>query len=462
MSYSIRYHGNYCGPGWSDGKYQSSVIGSTPPVDDFDATCQAHDAAYHYGNDLSRADWEFAASNFLQGPKRTLAAIGVATQAILRGNDSIIKQPNESITTTHNMTNLRGARPSVTLTSMPAAMGYTIRSTAPQIKRKGNTTTIVGADYAGSVVTSNTNNYQPAASVFLNPAYFQNAMLGSQARVFEKFRFTRASVHYIPAVPTDTDGQLVMCSTRTVKEPFINGSSSTFLSRALSQGNAVACPLWKETILDVECNGDWQIVDALIDGDLDDCIQEEVQCYTTASLTLTAGILMLHYEIEFKDPLYTFHSTVIPVPMGNGSYGTLVDNSAANSINDTIRLTTATGTLSFGGGVGSVYRLVFRQEASTLPTGPANWAAVAAIQNNMGTNSTSIAAAATTISLTTGTVLYGLYVGSDVALYSSLEAASLGGTGGQLIYAANTTVAGTWAFLGQMVRLGDAVRVVSQ
>lgn len=479
----MRYHGNYCGPNWSDGKHQPSVIGGLPAIDEFDETCRVHDAAYATHSegitvDLANADLNFARSNLGKGLKRSVAAAAVGAQGLIRAFD---KYQHQLTTTDMNSKsnqrtkrNLRGAQQQQATTratksgtqaqvaTVPASYGFTLTAKPPQVTRGANKSVMQGADFAGTVLVANTTYYQPACSALLNPVYFQNGMLGSLARTYEKFRFTKATVHYIPSVPTSTQGQLVMCSTRTVKEPFFDGSSTTFLSRALSQGNAVACPLWKEAILDVPCSGDWLIVDSLIDGDLDDSIQEEVQCYAYGEFGGVAGILMVHYTIEFKDPLYTYHPTQIPVSVGNGSYGTLTDNSAINAINDTVVLNNPTGFSFTTGGVGAVYRLVFRQEASTRPAGPVSWAALSAVQSNSGVNSTLVAASAIPIGLVTGTTLYGNWNGLAMALYSSYEGASQGATGDQLIYAAVTSSTGTWNFLASLVRLGPAFRITSQ
>lgn len=470
MSYSIRYHGNYCGPGWSDGKRQNSVVGVTPPIDEFDATCMSHDAAYatnQPASELTRADYKFATTNIASGnPKRVVAGILVGVQGLLRGTDSDIRTNQTKITMPKQ--SLRGPaakqiktnKAGASITTVPAAYGFSLKMTPPKVKRNGDTAHITGSDYAGTCLVVNTAHYQPAASIFLNPAYFQNAMLGSMARAYEKFRFLKASIHYIPSVPTSTQGQLVMCSTRTVKEPFFNGASTTFLSRALSQGNALATPLWKEAMLDVPCSAEWSIVDALLDGDLDDCIQEEIQCYTTCDTSGSAGIFMLHYEVEFKDPLYTYHPTVIPVPVGNGTSCTLTDNSAANAVNDNIALNNPVG-FTYGD-PGSIYRLVFRQEASTKPTGPGSWTAVANVNATGASTSSSTVYVTSNVSLNTGSVLYGVVVGTNVHLYADYESAVAGNPGGALIYQTATTAAGTWAFHIHLVRMSNVLRISNQ
>jgi hypothetical protein len=458
----MRYHGNYCGPNWSAGKYQSSVIDpSVPAIDDFDQTCLNHDAVYATNGDVQTADLDFFRENILKGPKRALAAVSLVPQMAARLMGAHINMPKHLRQPTISVPNKGAKTPNTKLTTVPAAYGFSLRMSKPRVTRSGNKASIIGSDFAGLVNTVNTSDYHPAASVLLNPAYFQNAMLGSLSRAFEKYRFTKAVLQYIPAVPTSLQGQLVMTSTRTVKEPFLDGSSTTFLSRALSQGNAVACPLLKEEAIEIECDKEWYIVDSLIDADLDDSIQEEIQLYTTCTSTATCGIVILHYEIEFKDPLYTFHSTQIPVPIGNGSFVNFTDAASVNTTTTSIALTNAS--LSFSGsGNGALFRMIFRPEASTLPTGPATWAAVAKLQVTSGATTTTDTSNFTNITLAPGSVVYGILNGTNINLYGSYDDA-VGGVGqGQLIYQTATTAVGAWYFIIAQVRLSPVQRMTVQ
>lgn len=78
-------HGDWVGPGWSDGKAQDSVLGYATARDAFDQTAKEHDAAYASGGDLYKADIEFARQNLGQGFKRTVAGAAVGLQGLVRG-----------------------------------------------------------------------------------------------------------------------------------------------------------------------------------------------------------------------------------------------------------------------------------------------------------------------------------------------------------------------------------------
>jgi len=469
----MKYHGNYCGPYWSAGKQQSSVVDpGVLPIDDFDQTCAIHDAAYATQplNELDRHDDIFIRNNLFKGVKRTMAALAVSTNKLTR--HEWITGPRLNIMVNKNNkkpSNLRGAsappKPSVRRTTqmstVPATYGFSLKMETPRVIRNGKGTVIHGSDFATSVQSSiATNTYAPAASVLLNPAYFSSSMLGNVARTYEKFRFTRAVIQYIPQVPTTTTGQIVMCSTRSVKEPFINGAASSFLSRALSQSNAIATPIWKEASLSVNCGNEWSIVDGFIDTDLDDSIQEEVQVYSTSGTSQTTGILILHYTIEFKDPLYAYHSQSIPNPVGNGNFSSAIDNSAVNAIGDAIILSNA-GFATAGTPYGTIFRLVFRPNSSLLPAPIASWGDVAATVTDARTSQTTYGFASTPIALSPGTVLYGLQSISGVGLYASLEQAK-SGSSGYLVYANTTTALGSWSFIISLVQVAPSTAITTQ
>lgn len=96
-----RYHGDYCGPGWSDGKWQDSVCGYATAHDHFDQTCKDHDCKYSKKRKLKEADSEFYKQNFGKGFKRTAAAVVVGTQGAFRKSslpekDSLSMAPSRS------------------------------------------------------------------------------------------------------------------------------------------------------------------------------------------------------------------------------------------------------------------------------------------------------------------------------------------------------------------------------
>jgi hypothetical protein len=78
-------YGNYCGPYWSAGKWQTSVVDdSVEPVDDLDSHCRDHDAVYAIGGDLETADIDFARRTVGKGSLPTAMGLLVGTQGLSR------------------------------------------------------------------------------------------------------------------------------------------------------------------------------------------------------------------------------------------------------------------------------------------------------------------------------------------------------------------------------------------
>lgn len=96
----MRYHGNWCGPNWSNAKRQRSTSVWGWAKDDFDRSCRLHDWAYATsGADLAEADAVFAQQNRGRGWKRSLAASYMEFQGKLRESGFLSKKnpPDNSV-----------------------------------------------------------------------------------------------------------------------------------------------------------------------------------------------------------------------------------------------------------------------------------------------------------------------------------------------------------------------------
>ena len=102
---SFKYHGNWCGPGWSDGKWQNSVKdGKLPAIDALDEVCKAHDIAYAIangdGNLEAQADYAFyKAIKWDSNIKSIAAKIGIGIQGLIKQQiykHTLIKETNNA------------------------------------------------------------------------------------------------------------------------------------------------------------------------------------------------------------------------------------------------------------------------------------------------------------------------------------------------------------------------------
>lgn len=461
------HHGNWCGPNWSNGQHRPSVRGTAPAVDEFDETCRQHDFAYADNHDLRSADLLFARQNLGKGAKRTLAALAVGTQGLLRPNDK--SYPKDYQTT--DMTNkqmLRGAHPSqskgggspggavIKQSSVPVSYGTTIRAVKPTLTRTATSARVTGKDFIGTVEGNGVSTFGLGKSALLSPAFFASTFLGNIARSFERYKWNKLIVHYVPKVSTATPGQVILCSSHSVSEPCLRGESGDFLARSMSQGNAVFSPLWESTHIVIDCDNEFRLIDPTTTTDIDDCIYEELQVYVQVGSQQQVGYLFAEYDVSFQEPIYQPHSLSIPIPTGPGARVTLGDTTNVNAIFDDWNLSEVTSVLNLATVPnGSIYRAVLDLQGSSVavPTTFAN-----AMNIGMYTHTTTGTTAVTTstIPLVGGLTIYLLVIGATVTAYNSLESAKSGISTGQFFWRTASIAAGSYSFDVALVHAGAA------
>lgn len=283
--------------------------------------------------------------------------------------------------------------------------------------------------------------------------------MGNLSRSYERYKFKRFEVMYAPERPTSTLGTVVITSSKSFKEPFIN-TGSNFLNRAMTQGNSVIGPIWQPLGLSINCDDVWRVTDPLIDGDMDDAVAEEVQVYTTAEVAARAGYLIVDYELHFQDPVFQPHSVYLPISTGPTTQYIFTDDGAVNATTDAVLLTNTT--LAGISSSGDIFRCVFQSVPSTPPTGPANFAAMWSVAYQSATTTTTTSTTTATIAAVEGTTLYLLNRNDTFIAYGSLEAATVGGINGSLTYQTATTVAGLYYFLTVLVRIPTGTILTTQ
>jgi len=226
---NFKYHGNYCGPGWSDGKYQNSVEGKSKPVDKLDQLCKEHDESYARGEDLLQADIKLAYRALLLDPK---LSVGIAGQALLRKLGIMVRhgkrkggqrlKPKEKAqvrriaakasgrTKRRRNGGFRRRRSGVPNRSQPLRRGGNIRG---RVTRNNSTTNavVVGEDFIGSVTTSSTVTVGTVTNAFaLSAESWSGTRLQQYFNMYERWEIENMSFWYEPVVATTEPGSLVM------------------------------------------------------------------------------------------------------------------------------------------------------------------------------------------------------------------------------------------------------------
>lgn len=465
---------SWCGPYWSNGQFQESRRGTAPAHSEFDETCRQHDFSYADQGDLRSADLLFARQNIGRGFTRTVAGLAVGLQGVLRSVDK--RNPTENSIQEKMVNNttmrLRGAHNTannnnttnvaIKRGNAPVAMGSIIRQQAPKLTRKKDGATLIGTDFLDPVEGLGVSDFGIGKSAMLSPAYFVGTFLGNLARSYEKYRWKRLRIHYVPKVSTATAGQVILTSSHSVSEPVLNPNSGTFLQRAMSQGNATMGPLWMENWIDISCGDDWKLVDPATTADPDDCIAEELQVFSQTSVAGQVGYLYAEYEIEFCNTMFTPHSTQLPIYTGPGLRCALTDATGVNAVGDDVVFIDPSNALNLAGVAnGSIFRAVHDAAGSVAGTG-ATLSNYANVVTAFRTNTLTPTTATTALPFVGGLTLYLVVIGTSVYAYTSLESAINGNGSGELFFRTATTTAGTFTFDVALVRYGVSVLPTTQ
>ena len=240
--------GEYCGPYWSDGRFQSSVAGKATPRSEFDATCKQHDASYAKDKTKAgrnKADKVFFDQNMGKGALRSVAAALVSTNALgryvvpgdqqrLRGSkatevitdlmgggrtsmNKARKLPKDQLIL--HLINLSHKQPIMTKTNrskgqankklgtLPVATSKTVALGVPRSVNTGSGSTIIKhREYLGAVVGTTTILVK---SYNVNPGLATTfPWLANIANNYEKYKVRKLSAQYVTSSGSTTGGRV--------------------------------------------------------------------------------------------------------------------------------------------------------------------------------------------------------------------------------------------------------------
>lgn len=310
-------YGNYCGPYWSDGKWQTSVVGTKPAVDEFDESCRRHDAAYATGADLKKADFDFYRENFGRGVLRTMAAAAVGIQGVLRPNviDNRVKQPkmNKNTKQSQKKKNLRGASSAPAqvvsarkkLSQMddavyaaPTAVATRKVGAKPRITYNSSGVVIRHRSFLGAI----TNNADYTVTTYpLNPGLSSTfPWLHRLARRYEEYRFRSLRFEYRSVAPTSVAGVVMMSFDYDAADSAPAAKSVQAQTIPNSECNA-----WMNNDLVVPVEGPFRYVRAgALSSNLDVKTYDMGQMFISSVYgnNVTSGELYIEYEVELRRP----------------------------------------------------------------------------------------------------------------------------------------------------------------
>lgn len=320
---------------------------------------------------------------------------------------------------------------------------------------------VSGREFVGTVEGNGVSTFGVGKSALIAPAYFYNGILGQLSRAYQYYKWRKLIVHYIPKVSTTTSGQVIICSSDNIDEPFFQPESVSLLSRAVVAGNGVMTPPWCPVRMMIVTDNVRRFVDPGVNVDINANIFCELQVYSQVSSSSQVGYLWLEYDCELLCPMLQPHLSELPFTSGPGLRVALQDLAAVNVIDSPLDLSEVSGTPVTSRPNGSIFRAVLDIQGSTAATGTtfANaWNVTQLYRATAGTIATSV----TSIAMVGGLTLYLVVKNNDILVYASIEQAVSGITTGEVTHRTATTAAGTYVFDVAMVREGTAIIPTTQ
>lgn len=370
-------YGNYCGPYWSAGKNQSSVVDPlVPSVDEFDETCRVHDAAYARGEDLDIADSLFVRHNWGKGWLRSSAAAAVwfynRTGHFGMGSKSFVlgDMPKRS-------------RTSLSRSFAPAAVGTGIRLSEPQVTHMKDGCTVSGSELVSVTLPAyDTATWNIVSMCRLSPVHFGSGRLGKFAQIYSNFKFQKVSITYVTAVGTSAQGNTIVEYQEDSNEPVRRFGQSDFLTGVMTSGEGLLMPCWENFTVEIPVSDkQWHPMSSdLAYPNQDDQSSGDVIMYQKNSVSnQTVGFFIFNYICDFQGAtLNPRAGTQIPYVLTtpNWFYTQIRDCTEATGVSGTQTAnygvvmseytSTITGAATIAGGV--IYKIVFVYAQSSFPT----------------------------------------------------------------------------------------------
>lgn len=308
----------FCGPYWSDGQWQSSVVGSLDPENDLDAVCRDHDYYYATDGDLLAADMEFVRRASTMGPLGVAMAVPVGIQAVTRAADKAIRNfANTKPTMTKTKTQkarLRGAQqtnsqggsgrlttPKRNDSVRAAPVAYATKRTGAKPKmttRPDGTVTVSHRSFLAPIL--NTINFE-TVQVACNPGLVGSfPWLSGLAARYEQYRFLRLRYEYRSVVASATNGVVMMSFDYDAADDAPSSKAVQAQTVPNSEAN-----VWMNNELQVPVDGAWRFVrQSTLASNLD------VKTYDMGNLWLSTiygdgnvgGELYVEFTVELKKP----------------------------------------------------------------------------------------------------------------------------------------------------------------
>lgn len=193
---------------------------------------------------------------------------------------------------------------------LPTRVGYKFKpsfhKTTPTKHKGKDAHNVEGTEFFGFVKSVN-SSYREIFNLPINPVAISGTRLQFLSMLYQKFKFKKIRMEYLPACSTSTNGQLMMSH---IDDPEIGlpmDGSLPFLNTLSSIPGAVAFPPWTEcehSFSPSQSDPREFYINPDIEGEQRFVSQGEMKVLEMAPITVaTIGCIMIHYEVLLYEPI---------------------------------------------------------------------------------------------------------------------------------------------------------------
>lgn len=207
-------------------------------------------------------------------------------------------------------------RTDLAVVAAPAAKGAVVGKVRTQTTRSPNGATMKGRAWLGSVITADTGVtgngfFVGAFTTGSNPATFLDR-IATEARLYEKYRYKRATLIYLPSVGTNTAGTVYV----TARHDYA-GEPAQNVANALDLPTVAGTPVWRETAVTITAQSAERrtyYTNYTTCEDIHESEQFRFEVYVSGATA--ADLLMGQIFLDFELELY--NQTFVPPSMNIG------------------------------------------------------------------------------------------------------------------------------------------------
>lgn len=293
---NFKYHGLFCGPGWSDGQYKADAAGFGTPVSYFDACCKDHDRDIGRGVDRTESDKQFAKCALSAG--RLIESLAVPVYGLLASNKTKFTMPKKNM---RSISAVGKNKNNVNDTKIAAPVSIATKRTGKAAKVVNGADGTIRVSHRAFITPLACQSAYTANKIPCNPGLSGSfPWLSKLARKYDLYRIVSLRYMYRSVTATSTPGVMMFS--------FDFDAADDVPSSKAKQAQTVPnieTNCWSTMDLTVRCDNQWRYVrPGVLASNLD------VKTYDFGNLIWSSiygnntvtGELYVEYTVELKKP----------------------------------------------------------------------------------------------------------------------------------------------------------------